>query len=412
MSKSTKESPQYKLIDQDDEAQKKDRPVSNIQSFKLDITSTYELRIGTKYISMSDVYDILVARGISETCPKVFKLPDTFVNVDWNPYCYVNGNKPLYFMWDDVKCSIVSNSVLHLYFRIHTLDVAIAKSILMSFTKECLAKWKEPISSPKTLTIYNSDIEFGRASWSKSSSRKHRSIDTIYINNDVKSMLIQELEMFMTRSTMNMYDRYGVTWKRVHLFQGPPGTGKTSTIIALASHFNKDVAKVTLTPSVSSIQLEQMFHTVPPNSYLVLEDVDALFQDRNARQGVDFSTMLNCMDGISTPRGLVVFMTTNYPKKLDSAFIRPGRVDKVVKFESPNGDILLDALKSLAPDFEKDHIEFIEKYSHEMSIAGLQQHVFQTIMQSKSSILYEPESKDISNNNDEGDANNTNTKSA
>ncbi len=79
--------------------------------------------------------------------------------------------------------------------------------------------------------------------------------------------------------------------------------------------------------------------------------VDALFTNREANQGVDFSTLLNCMDGIATKRGLVLFMTTNHIQKMDGAFIRPGRVDISIEFKMPGKEILKDALNVLAEEY-------------------------------------------------------------
>ena len=40
-----------------------------------------------------------------------------------------------------------------------------------------------------------------------------------------------------------------------------------------------------------------------------------------------FSGLLNAIDGVTSTEGRIVFMTTNYPERLDAALIRPGRVD-------------------------------------------------------------------------------------
>lgn len=133
-----------------------------------------------------------------------------------------------------------------------------------------------------------------------------------------------------------------------------------------------------------------MFQTVPVDTILLLEDVDALFQDRtaNAKTGIDFSTLLNCMDGITTRRGLVVFMTTNHVQTLDAAFSRPGRVDKSVEFHYPTKVELREALNVLASDFNHEHDEYLSRVPSEgMSIAALQKHLFDCVMSEKTTIL-------------------------
>jgi ATP-dependent 26S proteasome regulatory subunit len=37
--------------------------------------------------------------------------------------------------------------------------------------------------------------------------------------------------------------------------------------------------------------------------------------------------ILNCLDGFNNPEGLIVIMTTNFPKNLDEALTRCGRID-------------------------------------------------------------------------------------
>jgi ATPase family associated with various cellular activities (AAA) len=368
------------------------KPISNFQSFRLECSGN-SLNIKGKRIMLRDVYGILTERGLSKTCPKSISLPNNFESFDWAPICYINGEKPLRFKWNDIECSIVGhNTSTFIYFRVHTFDTKVADTILESFTEECLKTWKSSVPA-YSMMIYSTVLTQNGFTWSGLCTRPCRKLDTIYIDQYTKNTLISEMTKF--NESGEMYDRFGVTWKRVHLFHGPPGTGKTSTIVAIASHFGKHLAKVTMTRQVDSQQVEHLFKTVPNNCYLIIEDVDALFHNRDAKQGVDFSTFLNCMDGIGTPRGLIVFMTTNYPQQLDQAFIRPGRVDKVVEFTMPTTNVKLDALKMLAPEYEKEHELFINMHGVGMSIAGIQQHVFQSIMQSKGTILYPPENNSI-----------------
>jgi len=76
----------------------------------------------------------------------------------------------------------------------------------------------------------------------------------------------------------------------------------------------------------------------PPNSIVLLEDVDAVFVGRDlasgtggggggASSGVTFSGLLNAIDGAAAQEGRMLFMTTNHIERLDPALIRPGRCD-------------------------------------------------------------------------------------
>jgi len=210
-------------------------------------------------------------------------------------------------------------------------------------------------------------------------------MNTIYIPESIKQDTIANIEKF--RSASALYDRFGITWKQIILFHGQPGLGKTSFIAALATYFGMHIAKLTVTPQMTSSHIEYLFQNVPSSSFLVIEDVDALFANREAKNGVDFSTLLNCMDGFTTSRGLIAFMTTNHIELLDHAFLRPGRIDCSVKFERPRENELRNALANLASDYVKEHDTFIEKFKDVMTITDIQKHLFDCIMCKKQSIL-------------------------
>jgi chaperone BCS1 len=54
--------------------------------------------------------------------------------------------------------------------------------------------------------------------------------------------------------------------------------------------------------------------------------------DGAASHEVSYPTYIECDKALTATQGRVLIMTTNYPEKLDSALIRPGRVDLQIKF--------------------------------------------------------------------------------
>jgi hypothetical protein len=48
---------------------------------------------------------------------------------------------------------------------------------------------------------------------------------------------------------------------------------------------------------------------------------------------IDLSTLLNILDGTYENPGRMIFVTTNYPERLDDALVRPGRMDMIVQFK-------------------------------------------------------------------------------
>lgn len=47
---------------------------------------------------------------------------------------------------------------------------------------------------------------------------------------------------------------------------------------------------------------------------------------------VSLSALLNVLDGVGSPEGRVLIMTTNHIERLDGTLIRPGRVDRKIEF--------------------------------------------------------------------------------
>ncbi len=132
------------------------------------------------------------------------------------------------------------------------------------------------------------------------------------------------------------YATMGIPWHRGYMLSGPPGCGKTSFVAALASDLGRDLYYVPLTRLGSDQEITRLFQEVSQRSFLLLEDIDVLAAAQDRSEGhnlsdnptkLSLSGLLNALDGIGTPHGLVLFLTTNRPEVLDRAVYRPGRID-------------------------------------------------------------------------------------
>ena len=75
--------------------------------------------------------------------------------------------------------------------------------------------------------------------------------------------------------------------------------------------------------------------TIEPRSVLLLEDVDVFHATTDREEDgmkASVAAMLNALDGVWTPHGLVTVMTTNNRDALDPALLRAGRVDVDERF--------------------------------------------------------------------------------
>jgi len=116
------------------------------------------------------------------------------------------------------------------------------------------------------------------------------------------------------------------------LLYGPPGTGKTSFTQAIAGAKNLNLCYVNLSKKdLNDESFNRMLQDAPTKSILLLEDIDALFEQREGGElysrDLSFSGFLNALDGVRSQEGQILFMTTNHIEKLDPALLRPGRTD-------------------------------------------------------------------------------------
>lgn len=161
-----------------------------------------------------------------------------------------------------------------------------------------------------------------------------RQLDSVVLRVGQREALIDDLSNFLALEAD--YNRLGLPWHRAMLFHGPPGTGKSSMAAALASHFGMDVYWLSLPALQNDARLFDALSNIQPRSLLLLEDIDIIHASRvrsDSEPGVTMSGLLNGLDGMVTPHGLITILTTNDLDVLDPALIRPGRVDRLECFD-------------------------------------------------------------------------------
>ena len=166
--------------------------------------------------------------------------------------------------------------------------------------------------------------------------RRRREFETVILDKNIAERILHDVREFL--DSRDWYSERGVPYRRGYLLHGPPGCGKTSYIMALAGKLEYDICQMNLSNSaLSDERLGYLLNVAPRKSIVLLEDIDAAFLSRedidlnkSAYQGlgrVTLSGILNVLDGVASSEERILFMTTNYPEKLDPALTRPGRVD-------------------------------------------------------------------------------------
>lgn len=104
---------------------------------------------------------------------------------------------------------------------------------------------------------------------------------------------------------------------------------------------------------------------IQKNNIYVFEDIDAVsYKNTNNRKnnndekinennesmskllGISLSDLLNLTDGLLASDGTICLFTTNCIEKLDPAFLRAGRMNKIVEFTNMNPDVANDMLET------------------------------------------------------------------
>lgn len=212
--------------------------------------------------------------------------------------------------------------------------------------------------------------------------KRPRPISSVILDEDQSQRILKDVEEF--KSSEKWYTERGVPFRRGYLLHGPPGGGKTSFITALAGELGLGICILNLSDrGLSDDRLHHLLSSAPPQTLLLLEDVDAAFvsredstQTRAAYDGlsrVTFSGLLNALDGVASAEGRILFMTSNYAERLDPALIRPGRVDVKEFIGNATDDQLKRAFERFYPNCDRELVRnFVEQIPRPVSMAAVQ----------------------------------------
>jgi chaperone BCS1 len=211
------------------------------------------------------------------------------------------------------------------------------------------------------------------------------------------------------------YSENGIPYTFGLMLYGLPGCGKTSIIKALSGVTRRHIINIKLHKFVTKTQMENLFFNetlnvvqngrnetviIPIDQRIYLfEDLDAddtdilldrsetpsyskedgftpinpeqnscgfkdfkdLYKSREDKEKEEFSNekltlscLLNLLDGVLEAPGRIVVMTTNYIEKLDSALIRPGRIDLICEFKKCTNQSIIEFIEMFY-DIELSH---------------------------------------------------------
>lgn len=231
------------------------------------------------------------------------------------------------------------------------------------------------LANPETdnqVTIHRA-MHYG--DWTVSSKAPQRPIESVILPDGFTKDLVDDIQEFLDSD--DWYTKRGIPYRRGYLFYGPPGNGKTSAVLALATHFKLDIGILSLKMTgLEDDDLYSLLTNTPNNTLVLLEDIDCVVEGRDTEMAVTFSGLLNALDGLSSARKQIIFMTTNHRDKLDPALIRPGRCDVQKEFTNADTSQKVRMFERFFPDSNLAS-EFAEIATGDFSMAALQQHMMQ-----------------------------------
>jgi chaperone BCS1 len=175
--------------------------------------------------------------------------------------------------------------------------------------------------------------------WKKGGKLPIRPVSTVFTKDNAGQMIVAKIKEFEARREWCLLR--GLPHRLGIMLDGPAGTGKSSLLHAIASETGRTLYYLNLGGVDDDKELMNLLSSGRnwKKTLLVIEDFDATGvkvarkeEDTEGKQttekkGVTLSALLNSLDGLIAPDGLVVVATTNYPERLDPALVRPGRFD-------------------------------------------------------------------------------------
>ena len=131
----------------------------------------------------------------------------------------------------------------------------------------------------------------------------------------------------------------GVKISRGIILTGPPGNGKTMLCAWVQSIFSQQGYDVERLSGAAIVELQaqgKLHETMTAYDVIIIDDIDVDLLKRTSSKSAIACDLLSAMDSNKLAKPVLRIITTNESiDDIDSAFLRPGRIDTIIKIEKP-----------------------------------------------------------------------------